>query len=238
MKSLESVADKFGYNPDDWHIDDQEYALALLMIMEDFVRNYENKSYNYIKNHYVKDIDKLEEKMLKTNDRYFDKMCDNHFKTRALSYKIPSSKQGKIPRTYDLEATKNVIIKSIKNITRRLRDEIDETIQVVEDTAYEFNISRKLKDAIKKTKGAVEYGSRIGGEKSRRDVDGFVYGGNVPFKWVTCGDSRVCEWCLMQERLPPKPLKDWEFDHPYGRCTLEPANDETTEAFNELLGID
>ena len=74
-----------------------------------------------------------------------------------------------------------------------------------------------------------------GKEKSRRNVLKFVYGEDKLYRWLTMNDSRVCEWCLIQQSLPPRTIDEMPLDHPRGRCTIDPIDEEYSDMYYLML---
>ena len=63
-----------------------------------------------------------------------------------------------------------------------------------------------------------------GKEKSKRNVEEFVYGEDKLYYWITAGDDKVCAWCRYQESLPPRTLREMPLDHWNGHCEHEPVD--------------
>ena len=58
---LTNLADLFDYKEYDGDLDEKDYGLAIMILLEDFTRKYSSKSYNYIEKHIDEDLAKLEE---------------------------------------------------------------------------------------------------------------------------------------------------------------------------------
>ena len=65
----------------------------------------------------------------------------------------------------------------------------------------------------------------------------FVYGEDALFYWVCKMDAKTCAWCRSQARSEPRPIDEWELDHPYGRCNLKPVKEEFSSDYKLLVGI-
>ena len=63
--------------------DEQAYIIALLFYYNDFALKYQGKTRAYIESHYEDDIDALQEKLLKANEKQFEKMFET-FKRKQL----------------------------------------------------------------------------------------------------------------------------------------------------------
>ena len=91
--------------------------------------------------------------------------------------------------------------------------------------------------AIKRINDVVGSGLVNAKEKSHREVSKFVYGEDALFYWVCKMDAKTCAWCRSQARSEPRPIDEWELDHPYGRCTLKPVKEEFSSDYKLLVGI-
>lgn len=234
---LTNLADLFNYKEYDGDLDEKEYGLAILMLLQDFTKKYSSKSYGYIEKHFDEDCVKLEEKLLQLNDKQFQKYENATVKGQLLIIGVPANKHKQVNLKYDVAATKKVMETTIKNAIRTLRDEIKLNIQVVKDRNDEdsFNLEPKLKDTIQRVKRTIEYGTNMMFQKIRNSAYNFKYGPEAEYKWVTKGDSEVCFWCRAEERKPPRRLEDLPFDHMHGRCGIEPANERATAEYNYIV---
>lgn len=234
---LTNLADLFNYKEYDGDLDEKEYGLAILMLLQDFTKKYSSKSYNYIENHIDDDLVKLEEKLLQVNGKQFEKYENAQRKNQLLGIDVPVNKQKNVELKYDIATTKKVAETTIKNTISTLRNEIKLNIQVVKDRNDEesFNLEPKLRDAIKRIKRTVEYETNMMFQKIRRSAYDFKYGGDATYRWVTQGDSKVCFWCRQQEKLPPRKLDDIPFDHMNGRCGIEPVSDRAVAEYNYIV---
>ena len=234
---LTNLADLFNYKEYDGDLDEKEFGLAIMMLLEDFTRKYSSKGYNYIEKHIDEDLVKLEEKLLQANEKQFAKYEEATRKNQLLANDIPVSKQKQVGLKYDIATTKQVAETTIKNIIQSLRNEIKLNIQVVKDQDNEelFNLEPKVKDAIQRVKNTVKYQTGMVFQKIRRSVYDFRYGTDATYRWVTQGDAKVCFWCRQQERMPPRKLDDIPFDHMNGRCGIEPVSPRATAEYNYIV---
>ena len=60
---LTNLAELFDYKEYEGDLDEKEYGLAILMLLQDFTKKYSSKSYGYIEKHFDEDCIKLEEKL-------------------------------------------------------------------------------------------------------------------------------------------------------------------------------
>lgn len=234
---LTNLADLFDYKEYDGDLDEKEYGLAIMMLLQDFTRKYSSKPYSYVEKHFDDDCKRLEEKLLQVNEKQFEKYENAMKRNQLLAQDVPTNKQKLVNLKYDLKITKQVMETTIKNIITNLRNEVKLNIQVVKDMSDEdsFNLEPKLREAIKRVKNTVKYGTGMGFQKIRRSVYDFKYGKDATYRWVTRGDSQVCAWCRAEERKPPRPLDELPFDHMNGRCGIEPVSARATAEYNKIV---
>ena len=234
---LTNLADLFNYKEYDGDLDEKEYGLAIMMLLQDFTKKYSSKPYSYIEKHFDDDCKRLEEKLLQVNEKQFEKYANVTRKNQLLAQDVPPNKHKLVNLKYDLKITKQVMETTIKNIITSLRNEVKLNIQVVKDMGDEdsFNLEPKLREAIKRVKNTVKYGTGMGFQKIRRSVYDFKYGKDATYRWVTQGDSQVCFWCRAEERKPPRPLDELPFDHMNGRCGIEPVSARATAEYNKIV---
>ena len=234
---LTNLADLFDYKEYDGDLDEKEYGLAIMMLLQDFTKKYSSKPYSYIEKHFDDDCKRLEEKLLQVNEKQFEKYENAMKRNQLLAQDVPTNKHKLVNLKYDLKITKQVMETTIKNIITSLRNEVKLNIQVVKDMSDEdsFNLEPKLREAIKRVKNTVKYGTGMGFQKIRRSVYDFKYGKDATYKWVTQGDSQVCFWCRAEERKPPRPLDELPFDHMNGRCGIEPVSARATAEYNKVV---
>ena len=234
---LTNLADLFDYKEYDGDLDEKEYGLAIMMLLQDFTKKYSSKPYSYIEKHFDDDCKRLEEKLLQVNEKQFEKYENAMRRNQLLAQDVPTNKHKLVNLKYDLKITKQVMETTIKNIITSLRNEVKLNIQVVKDMGDEdsFNLEPKLREAIKRVKNTVKYGTGMGFQKIRRSVYDFKYGKDATYRWVTQGDSQVCFWCRAEERKPPRPLDELPFDHMNGRCGIEPVSARATAEYNKIV---
>lgn len=234
---LTNLADLFDYKEYDGDLDEKEYGLAIMMLLQDFTKKYSSKPYSYIEKHFDDDCKRLEEKLLQANEKQFEKYENATRKNQLLAQDVPTNKQKLVNLKYDLKITKQVMETTIKNIITNLRNEVKLNIQVVKDMSDEdsFNLEPKLRETIRRVKNTVKYGTGMTFQKIRRSVYDFRYGSDATYRWVTQGDSQVCFWCRAEERKPPRPLDELPFDHMNGRCGIEPVSKRATAEYNKIV---
>ena len=87
---LTNLADLFDYNEYDGDLDEKEYGLAIMMLLQDFTKKYSSKPYSYIEKHFDDDCVKLEEKLLSLNEKQFEKYENAQVKNQLLRENIQS----------------------------------------------------------------------------------------------------------------------------------------------------
>ena len=234
---LTNLADLFDYKEYDGDLDEKEYGLAIMMLLQDFTKKYSSKPYSYIEKHFDDDCKRLEEKLLQANEKQFEKYENAMKRNQLLAQDVPTNKHKLVNLKYDLKITKQVMETTIKNIITNLRNEVKLNIQVVKDMSDEdsFNLEPKLRETIRRVKNTVKYGTGMTFQKIRRSVYDFKYGKDATYRWVTQGDSQVCFWCRAEERKPPRPLDELPFDHMNGRCGIEPVSKRATAEYNKIV---
>lgn len=235
-----NLAKLFDYKEYKGDLDEKEYALAILMCLQDFTKKYSSKSYNYIEKHFDEDCVKLEEKLLQINDKQFQKFESATIRKELLKEKIPTTNHKKVNLKYDLKTTKEVAEATIKNAIQSLRNEVKLNMLVVKDRKSEddFNLEPKLKTAIQRIKKSVAYSTGMSLQKIKRSILGFKYGDEMLFKWQSAHLGVTCGWCLHQETLPPRRKDDWEADHLNGHCELVPMTEKLSAPYQELAFVD
>lgn len=215
--------------------DEQAYIIALLFYYNDFALKYQGKTRAYIESHYKEDIDALQEKLLKANEKQFEKMFET-FKRKQLENdkNLPSSKYGKVnwkgfnKPSMSKKLTFEVVTQSIKDICSELKREIGLQLKVHEDINYkasDFSIKAKLDKGAKKLKKAGKFTAGRLRQKTERAYQDFQNKPQTLYKWQCSYNRNVpCAWCEYQQLQPPRPIDDWEYDHPNGHCTLVPVN--------------
>lgn len=228
--------------------DEQAYIIALLFYYNDFALKYQGKTLNYIRSHYDEDIDALQEKLLKANEKQFNKMFEA-FKRRQLEddKNLPSSKYGKVSwkgfdkASMSSKLTFEVVTQSIKDICSELKREIGLQLKVHEDLNYkssDFSIKSKLNKGAKKLKKAGKFTAGRLRQKTERAYQDFKYKDDTLCVWKCSYIANTpCDWCEYQQAQPPRRIDEWEYDHPNGRCSLVPVNGEEDAYSDDYLAL-
>lgn len=233
---LTNLADLFDYKEYEGDLDEKEYGLAIMVLLEDFTKKYSSKSYDYIEKHFDDDCVKLEEKLLQINEKQFEKYENAQVKNQLLRENVPLKNHKKVNLDYEIKSTKIVAETTIKNAIQTLRNEVKLNIQVMKDKGREqdFNLEPKLKQAINRIKRSVKYTTGKISQRIRRSVQGFKYGEDMLYTWQSAHLDTTCGWCLHQETLEPRRREDWEEDHLHGHCELIPISNKLSAPYQEL----
>ena len=133
-----------------------------------------------------------------------------------------------IPQKYVSQDTSMypIVEESINTLCNQLKGELKQKSLFFLDNMSkdDFNILPNFKRAIRKVIDAVGGNLIYSKEKSKRNVEEFVYGKDKLYYWITANDDKVCGWCRMQESLPPRTLREMPLDHWNGRCEHEPVD--------------
>lgn len=126
---------------------------------------------------------------------------------------------------------------SLTGMINSLRDELMVKGKFFRDNMSkdDFDVLPNFKRAVKKVIDAVGINTIYSKEKSNRKVLEFVYGEDKLYRWLTANDDKVCEWCRIQEKLPPRTLKEMPLDHPHGRCEKEPIDPTYSNEYYLML---
>ena len=121
-----------------------------------------------------------------------------------------------------------IVVESINTLCNQLKGEIKQKSMFFSDESNiskdDFDILPNFKRAVQKVVDAVGGNLIYSKEKSSRNVDEFVYGADKLYYWLTANDDKVCDWCRVQESLPPRTLREMPMDHWNGRCEREPVD--------------
>ena len=126
---------------------------------------------------------------------------------------------------------------SIDGLVNQLRDELRVKSKFFEDNLSKdsFNILPNFKRAVQRLTDAVGNNLIYGKEKSKRNVYKFVYGEDKLYRWLCVNDMRTCNWCLMQQSLPPRTIDELPLDHPHGRCSIDPIDYTYSDEYYLML---
>lgn len=212
---------------------DEQFAILMcLALLEYYYENYNNQSPDEILKTITEDMDSLKESLSSEGMKYVEDAVNTVFNKELEDYQIPEN-------TISPEYNYLVIVAGIDALVNQLRDDLKaKAIYYANNLSNSpFNVKPNFERAIKRINDVVGTGLINAKELSHRNVSKFVYGSDALFYWVCKNDAKTCSWCRSQARSDPRPIDEWELDHPYGRCTLKPVNEEFSDDYKLLVGI-
>ena len=218
--------------PDYFDSDEQLVLIAVLLLLEQRFRLFQSMSSERI----ISEVDSLMESFrTELTDTALSKLNDyiyDEFINELNDWSIPV--EGYVSLDYSIN---DILTQSIDNMITQLQGELklkamynnmgltDKSV----DVKPNFNrASNKLKDAMA---DALIKGKEI----NHRRILEFVYGTSKLYRWFTVNDDKVCDWCLYQQSLPPRPLSEIPYDHNHGRCVLDPIDTTYSDEYYLLL---
>jgi len=212
--------------------DEQLVIIACLMLLEQRYRLMKSMTLEQI-------VDEIEE-IMASLDSELNSVAYNQAYSHIHSYFLEVLDEFNIPYGGYVSVDTSMIElmqESLTNMTNQLRDEIKVKAKFFADNMSRggFDILPNFKRAVQKLIDAVGNNLIYGKEKSKRNVYKFVYGVNKLYRWLTMNDDKVCEWCRLQEAMPPRTIDEMPYDHPKGRCGLEPIDYEYSDEYYIML---
>ena len=197
----------------------QRYVLLQSMTLQDIVDEVDG----IMDSLYSELSETAYDKSYKHIQEYFNEILDD--------YNIP---QGYV--SMDISMLE-IMEDSVSGLINQLRDELKVKAKFFKDNLSKdtFNILPNFKRAVQKLTDAVGNNLIYGKEKSKRNVYKFVYGEDKLYRWLTMNDARVCNWCLMQQSLPPRTIDEMPLDHPWGRCDIDPIDYAYSDEYYIML---
>lgn len=219
------------YAPTYFDIDEQLVIVACLMLLEQRYRIIQSMTPQRIVDEIEDIIDSLNVELSNTALAQMEDTTNRYFMNILNDYGIPTG--------YVAQDTSMLPItdESITTLCNQLKGELKQKAMFFKDNLSkdDFNILPNFKRAIQKVVDAVGYNLIYSKEKSKRNIEKFVYGSDKLYYWLTANDDKVCAWCRMQESLPPRTLDEIPLDHPNGRCEHYPVDYEYSNEYKLLL---
>lgn len=208
------------YAPTYFEVDEQLVIVACLMLLEQRYRVLKSMSPQRIVDEVEDIIDSLNVELTDTALDKIDSATRKFFDGIMSDYNIPDKYVSVDTSMYP------IVDESITTLCNQLKGELKQKSMFFMDnlTKDSFNILPNFKRAVQKVIDAVGSNLIYSKEKSKRNVEEFVYGKDKLYYWLTANDDLVCSWCRMQESLPPRTLREMPLDHPHGRCEHEPVD--------------
>lgn len=219
------------YAPTRFEIDEQLVIVACLMLLEQRYRVLKSMTSQQIVDEIDDIVDALNRELSDVAVSKIESATIDYFDKWMEKYNIPSKYVG-----YDV-SMHPIIEESINTLCNQLKGEIKQKSMFFNDnlTKDTFNILPNFKRAVQKVIDAVGGNLIYSKEKSKRNVEEFVYGEDKLYYWLTANDDKVCAWCRMQESLPPRTLREMPLDHYNGRCEHEPVDYTYSDEYMLML---
>ena len=219
------------YAPTRFEVDEQLVIVACLMLLEQRYRVLKSMTPQRIVDEIEDIIDSLNIELTSTALEKLDRATFDFFDKLMNDYNIPSKYVSQDTSMYP------IIAESINTLCNQLKGEIKQKSMFFDGnlTKDTFNILPNFKRAVQKVIDAVGGNLIYSKEKSKRNVEEFVYGEDKLYYWLTANDEKVCDWCRMQESLPPRTLREMPLDHWNGRCDHEPVDYTYSDEYMIML---
>ena len=220
------------YPPSNKDDDEQLVLLACLLILERFFNELQSMTPQDIVDEIDDKAKQLESELIQTARDRVDSAVWDSFMSELIEWNIPIFGYVKQDTTmYE------VMDSSITALVNQLRDDIKAKAKfnIVGMSREDFDIKVNFRRAIQRLVDAVSNNLNYSKELSDRQVKNFVYGEDKLYIWQSAHLPNTCQWCLDQEKRPPRLLKDWEFDHPNGHCEKVPIDETYSDEYYLLL---
>ena len=229
--SSEEDDDELFYAPTYFEVDEQVVIVACLLLMEQRYRVLKSMTPQRIVDEVESMMDSLSDELKSTAIDKIDSCVWDYFDKIMSDYNIPDRYVSQDTSMYP------IVEESITTLTNQLKGELKQKAMFFKDNMSkdDFNILPNFKRAVQKVVDAVGNNLIYSKEKSKRNVEKFVYGEDKLYYWLTVNDDKVCAWCRVQESLPPRTLDEMPLDHPKGRCEHEPVDYTYSDEYMIML---
>ena len=219
------------YAPTRFDVDEQLVIVACLMLLESRYRVLKSMTPQRIVDEIDEMIDSLNIELTDTAISKIDSTVYDYFNKLMKSYNVPLKYVEQDTSMYD------ILEQSITTLCNQLKGEIKQKSMFFKDNLSKdtFNILPNFKRAVQRVIDAVGGNLIYSKEKTKRNVDEFVYGSDKLYYWLTANDDKVCAWCQLQQSLPPRRLSEIPLDHINGRCELEPVDYTYSDEYYIML---
>ena len=227
-------------NPDvdeEMDTDEQLMYVALFVILAKLYSDFEHKSIDYVVAKFPNAVTKAGTKLVETSKTELTKIIEDHKIEVLKEFKIHEKVIPKVKLDYDMKPTFSTMNLSIKGAINQLKDDVAAKASAFKagmGVKEDFNLKANFKRAARRTKNFVKYNGQFAKQKITRAAQKMRYGSKMLYYWVVAFHN-TCNWCFALARLPPKPIKEWPYDHPNGRCTLVPASNDSSEEYLRYL---
>ena len=218
--------------PDYFTSDEQLVLIAVLLLLEQRYRLLSGMSSSRILSEIDNIINSFHKELKDTALSKLDDYTYNEFIKELEDWSIPVT--GYVIRDNVMDS---VLSQSITNLCNQLRDELKLKALYHDKGLTDdiIDVKPNFRRASKKIKDAVGDALIKGKEINHRRILEFVYGTSKLYRWLTMNDNKVCDWCLYQQSLPPRPLSEIPYDHNHGRCVLDPIDTTYSDEYYLLL---
>ena len=229
--SDEDDDDELFYAPTNLPTDEQLVIVACLLLLEQRYRVLKSMTLQRIVDEVEEMMDSLNSELSSTAIDKIDSCVYAYFDKVMSDYNIPDKYVNQDTSMYP------IVEQSIDTLINQLKGELKQKAMFFKDNLSkdDFNILPNFKRAVQKIIDAVGNNPIYSKEKSKRNVEEFVYGEDKLYYWLTANDDKVCNWCRVQESLPPRTLKEMPLDHPKGRCEHEPVDYTYSDEYMIML---
>jgi len=223
--------DELFYAPTRFEVDEQLVIVACLMLLEQRYRVLKSMSPERVQDEVEAMIDSLNSELKSTAIDKIDSTVWDYFDKIMSDFNIPDKYVSQDTSMYP------IVEESINTLCNQLKGELKQKSMFFVDnlTKDTFNILPNFKRAVRKVIDAVGGNLIYSKEKSKRNVEEFVYGKDKLYYWITANNDKVCEWCRMQEALPPRTLSEMPLDHWNGHCEHEPVDYTYSDEYMIML---
>lgn len=219
--------------PSYYESDEQLVLFACLLLLKQLYEDLEPMTPQEIVDEVDDLLDTFESDFIKTAKGQIDSAVWESLKHELTEWNIP------LFGNYVAQDTSmySIMENSIKSAVNQLRYDLKAKSQFFVENMSKgmFKIIPNIKRAMRSLIDAVGNNMGYSKEKTHRNVLNFVYGDDKLYAWRSAHLSTTCDWCLAQEKRPPRLLKDWEMDHPHGHCVLEPIDETFSNEYYALL---
>lgn len=212
--------------------DEQLVLVACLMLLEQRYRVMKSMTPQEVVDEVESIMVSLSEELSLTATERSVNHIEKYFLTLLEHYAIPDIGYVEID-TSRIE----IMNDSLNALINQLRDELIVKAKHFSDdmSKDDFNILPNFRRAVRKLIDGVGSNLIWGKEKTKRNVYNFVYGEDKLYRWLTMNDDKVCEWCRLQESMPPRLLSEIPLDHLWGRCEVDPVDYTYSSEYYLLL---
>lgn len=213
--------------------DEQLAIFACLLLLKQLFERLELMTPQDIVDEIDSILDDFESELVQTATSQIDSTVYESLRKDLIEWNIPLF-GGYVKQDVSMYPILN---SSIKGVVDQLRNDLKSKAQFFNDnlTKDQFSVIPNIKRAMRGLIDAVGNNLGYSKEKTHGNVLKFVYGEDKLYRWVSAHLATTCDWCLAQEKRPPRRYDDWELDHPHGHCVKEPIDETFSPEYYSLL---